>query len=343
MQVKVIISWVLIFVLQCGLSSKSKAQSIQQIDALNYYMEFVNTSSHGLGIALLIAEGLNCDVIEAKGEECEQQVRITVGDIPSNLFDVPDDNSIFYKITPIELSQIAEKESVILDSEVASTLNKKTERAVFILNEVNRLIYKLSSLKETSNFKKKKASEAYYKELQTLEKLFKQFREVKAEIVDMIFKSFPSPESKLYPVLFQYRNCATEILEDVLQGELRPDSKTMDNYTLVSENVLSTLNSIKDAIGKEYPKFNEQIFEFENKTEFFNKLIETYHMERASKSVQAQESLNNLYYNRMCKLTFNQTGPGIVTIFKEILNFLSIKGINFDEQIVSFKVLYPTK
>jgi len=340
MRIKVMTSYILVFLFLFG---KANAQSIQQMDALNYYVDFVNASSHGLGIALLITEGLNCDVLEAQGKTCEQSVRITVKDIPTNLFDKPDDNSVFYKITPIELSQIAEKESVILQEKTSRQLNKKVERAVFILNEVNKLLYKLSNLKETANLKKKKSAEEFYKHLETMQKLFGQFKLIKSEIIDLVQSSFPSPESKLYPVLIQYRNYTSELLDAVLDGQLSIDDKKVNNYELVTNNVLTTLNSIKDAIGKEYPVFDEQISEFDNKSKFLRKLLDTYNVEKINVEDNEHIRFNAKYYNRMIKTSINQTGPGIVTIFKEILNFLSIKGINFDEKIVSYKVLYPSK
>jgi len=314
-----------------------KAQSPVEIDALNYYIEFINSSSHGLGIAMLIAENMNCQVLESHGMSCTDAIPITVEDIPSNLFDKADDNSGFYSISPLELNKIALKESVVLKSDLSSVLNEKLNRCSEILNQVNSQLYATDEMMKSLKLKKKKHAERVLKALQEIENKFSEFKKLKKEIIDLVIIDYPHPDSKIYPVLYQFRNAAVALLEGLENQSLTENDQSIENYKLVRSNVLETFNTIKAAIGKPYPAYEEQINAFENKSEMFLELIKGSMIKKeelGSKSLVKK-------CNQISKLTINQTGPGYTVIFKEILRFLSFKAINFDEQIVQYKVEYP--
>jgi len=319
-----------------------KAQSANQIEILNNYVEFLNTSSHGMGIALLVAEYINCDVNAVHGAPCKNAVPITVDDIPTNLFDRPDDNSSFYEVPPLEWRERAIVESVNLEKNLSSALNEKIIKASDLLVKINRGLYKCSELNKTLKVKKKKNLDLILAELKILEDDFEAFRKLKTEMTELIQSAYPETGSKLYPVLVQYRNSAATLLEGVLNHDLTENDKRIDNYKLITSNVLETLNTIKAAIKKEYPSYNQNIAAFEKKSQTLLDLVKGSIIAQASLEGEVEKEKHAIKtYNQISKLTINQTGPGVSVIFKDILSFLQIKAVNFDEQVVKFKVKYP--
>jgi len=318
-------------------SSALHAQSPTEIDALNYYVEFINSSSHGLGIAMLVADNINCIVNAEHGDPCDNVVPITVEDIPSNLFDRPDDNSGFYTMAPLELTKIAQKESAVLKPKLAKSLNEKLNEAVGILNKINDQLYASDALMRKSKLKKKKQAEMVLESLVPIEEGFKAFKKLKREMIDLIIIDYPQPEAKIYPVLLQYRNATTALMEGLENQNLTEDDKRFEDFKLVRSNVLETFKTLKAAIGKTYPVFEEQIHGFETKSDMFLNLIKGGMIKK--EEIGSKALLNKC--NQISKLTINQTGPGYTVIFKEILRFLKFKAINFDEHIVQYKVEYP--
>lgn len=170
-------------------SFKLHAQSTQELDAYNSYINFLNESVHGLVIAHILLVNNNKDLNRYIDLESTKTVDFGNNDLPSNIFDKPDDDSDFYEISPIELSAICKQKSKALNSSTASNLNNQTQQIVGILNQINQIRFDLETYMKGHDLNEKESVYGVYEYLERVVELFDSYEKAHNSLAEDIKES----------------------------------------------------------------------------------------------------------------------------------------------------------
>lgn len=322
-------------------SFQLRAQSTGELEAYNTYIKFLNECTHGLAIAKALLDNNNKELNRYIDIPQATTVAITNNDLPSNYFDKPDDNSEFYEISPIELSEICYTNSSSLSSSVASSLNNQTKQIVSILNQINQIRFDLETYVNGHDLNEKESIYGVYEYLEKAVKLFNNYADAHKKLANEINLKYKGDTDQLYAA------CADvhAVTKSILRNMRRENESNANNNVSKLASTITKLSQVAAANRSSYSVSNY---------DYLTKLID----EKATKIVTlvqdyispgyvpVEEELygkHYYYHNQLLNRYFNYTGPGFVRDMNKLLTGIGLSYILLDEEPLLFKVIYPVK
>ena len=120
-------------------SFQSKAQSKEQIEVMNMYVEFLNKSVHGLFTAHALLVINNKEVNKYVNLDSYSLFNLTNSQVQSNLFAISDMQNYrtFQGNSPMQLADLVKEKSAILNPLLADDLKGHVDKIKIILTKVN--------------------------------------------------------------------------------------------------------------------------------------------------------------------------------------------------------------
>jgi hypothetical protein len=330
-------SMILLFL--CLFQIGIKGQTSQELEAYNTYISFLNECTHGLAIAKTLLDNNNRDLNRYIDLPSAKTVDINNDDLPSNYFDKPDDDSEFYTISPIELSRICKTKSSSLNNNTAGNLNRQVDNIVSILNQINQIRFDLESYTENHDLNEKESIYGVYEYLEKAVKLFNDYANAHKQLANDITKNGNS--SELYQVCDNIHTTTKSILRNMRREN---ESNVQNNISKLQ----SDLAKFKSHVDNNVASYNSADAKYYIETI----QIKTYHVIDLVKkysspgTVPFQQELygkHYYYHNQLLSKYFNFTGPGFVRDMNKLLSEMDINAVDFDEEPLLFKVIYPVK
>ena len=314
---------------------KSQSQSAQELEALNAYINFLNESVHGMVIAHILLVNNNKDLNRYIDLDATKTVNLSTSDLPSNIFDKPDDNSDFYEVSPIELSEICYQKSQVLNANLARNLNSQTKSIVAILNRLNSLRFDLESFILKNDLEKKESIYGVYDYLEEAVSLFDNYSKAHNKLAADINAAYKDNNNDVYRALQLIHSTTKEILR-----HLRKEQE--DQIPGKETRLKSSLTVYKAALS------NTQINSpyTESIREKVNKVLDMLHLYQNPDIAPYEDELygkHYYYHNQILIKYFNWSGPGFVRDMNSLLETLDIPYIKLDEEPLIFKLVYPVK
>lgn len=326
---------IILSVLLLTFGTKAQSQSAQEIDALNAYINFLNESVHGMVIAHILLVNNNKDLNRYIDLDATKTVNLTTEDLPTNIFDKPDDNSDFYEISPIELSEICFQKSRNLKSDLASSFNRQTREIVKILNRLNQLRFDIENYILDNDLSQKESIYGVYNYLEEAVALFEDYSIAHNKMAKEINKVFDFSDDDVYRALKLIHGTTKEILnhlrkeqEDQIEGKATRLSSTLTVYKAALSNA-ELKNEYTESIRDKALKVIDML------KLYLNPDIAPYEDELYGK--------HYYYHNQILIKYFNWSGPGFVRDMNSLMEGLDVPFIKLDEEPLIFKVIYPTK
>jgi len=336
MKVRVFVLFLLLMASKCMYS-----QNTQELDAYNSYINFLNESVHGLVIAHILLVNNNKDLNKYIDLESTKTVDFGNDDLPSNIFDKPDDDSDFYEISPIELSKICTNKSSALDRSTANSLNSQTKEIVNILNQINRIRFDLEKYMDGHDLNEKESVYGVYEYLENVVVLFDNYSKAHNRLAADIKNAYRKTTDKMYLGFFDIHNS----VKDVLHSMRAENEAHTSSYIQSLQLALSSYEEISSSYqGKNHSSnYKELTRTIGEKTQKVINLLEDY---QNPGSIPVQHELygkHYYYHNQLLIHYFNWSGPGFVRDMNALLTELKVPFIQFDEEPLIFKVIYPVK
>jgi len=316
-------------------SVELNAQSSRELDALNSYIDFLNESVHGLVIAHILLVNNNKDLNRYIDLESSKTVNISTKDLPSNIFDKPDDDSDFYEVSPLELSEICFEKSAALKSGLAKKLNGQTKNIVNILNKINQLRFDIENYILSHDLNEKESIYGVYEYLEQAVTLFDGYSNAHNQLATDINLAFNVTENDLYNSLKNIHKISKSFLRNC---RVENDNNVKGNITKLNSALLAFLSVVNSTNVK-----NEYTKSIEEKVSKSIKLIQDFDNPGFVPFEHELYGKHYYYHNQMLIKYFNWSGPGFVRDMNFLLTGLNLPFIQFDEEPLIFKVIYPIK
>lgn len=329
----------LLVVLICSGTITLRAQTPQQIDVLNLYIEFLNKSIHGLFTAHALMVISNKEVNKYIDLESYELNNLSNSEVQSNLFAKSDkaNYTTFQGNSPLELKDIARQKSNILDASLANKLNRRTEEISRILNRVNALRFEIFEFIETHDLNQKTSIYGVYELLEECADLFDDFSVQQKAMLKDIGSAYAIEFSEIYTSAQLLHTINKAILVDLRKESTYNIRKAAENFRVASEDFDQKIKSYNSYDEREYKSYVK------------NRLDSIYgHLDRFTKSeyvprAYAVYGKYYYYHNQIAKRFFNWSGPGYVRYLNKTLESIGAKFIHFSEEPLIFKVVYPMK
>ena len=318
-------------------SFQSKAQSKEQIEVMNMYVEFLNKSVHGLFTAHALLVINNKEVNKYVNLDSYSLFNLTNSQVQSNLFDISDMQNYrtFQGNSPMQLADLVKEKSAILNPLLADDLNGHVDKIKIILTKVNDIRFIIADYIETQDLNNKEAIYGVYDLLEEASSLFDQYAYEHKEIVDGIGSVYVNTHTDLYLKARDFHGMTKAILMDLRQENKSSSLLKMDPFLRAFDNLEREVTKFNN-----YDKKSFQSYLINRKDSIYEHLSRL----KGGRAIPRQDRLYGefyYYHNLIAKRFFNWSGPGFVRHLNNIMTDLGAVFVNFSEEPLIFKVMYP--
>ena len=320
-------------------SNRSFAQSKEQIDALNLYVEFLNESVHGLFTAHALLVISNKEVNKYVDLDSYSLNNLTNNEVQSNLFEKSDKENYttFQGYSPLQLLELAKQNSSVLKPAQARKLNALADEIGTILNRINSLRFEIVSFIESHDLNEKESVYGVYEILEECALMFDRYAQKQREMVAEMGSAHTTNRAKLFQQAQKLHRLNKSILYNLRSENVNPVKNSADEFT----------NAVAQFDGelKKYNGYNEYEYRSYVKNRLDSIAQHLVKFGNSSYVPKAYKIYGKAYYyhNQIAKRFFNWSGPGYVRYLNGILSELDIDFVNFTEEPLIFKVVYPMK
>ena len=307
-----------------------------KMDALNYYVEFLNECSHGLSVAQIIFVNYNKDLNKHVDLQSHKiNTHITNSEFGENIFDNPDINTTDSNRSAIHLSKLTRQESKHLSRQTAASLNKDVDQIVTILNKVNSLRFEIENFMIINDLDQKENIYKCYTYLEQTVGLFDQYaamhdalsRKLRNQVVDEV-----RPMDFMF---FEIHKASVEMLRVLRSGQ----TSGIDNYL---RRIEGTLNSFRD---KDY-EFDDE--ERGIADQMVGQITEMVRFAKSGQTAALPRSYKNnsrhcFMHNTILMSYFNSIGPGFANKMNRLMDGVDPGFLHYDDRPVLYEVTYPQK
>ncbi|MBT8231680.1 MAG: hypothetical protein KJN84_03555 [Bacteroidia bacterium] len=313
-------------------------QESDKIDALNAYVQFLNESVHGLFTAHALMVISNKEVNRYIDLDSYILNNISNDEVQSNLFAKSDKENYttFHTYSPMELKDISKQKSKYLDSALARKLNGHVNKIAGILNEINQIRIDVDNFIQQHDLNDKESIYGVFEILENGVNLFSSYAKAHAQLADDIKKNSPKSQDVIARKANQLHAATQTILRNLRNED--------------DSNVQSTIDNLKSA----FESFNSELISNNYNTSTYKSNIKV----KVEKTIALMEGFESpgyvpvehelygkhyYYHNEIAKRYYNWSGPGFVRHLNTLLDDLEVDIVQFVEEPLIFKVMYPMK
>lgn len=319
--------------------NKTSGQDKAKVKALNTYIQFLNESVHGLFTAHALMVISNKEVNRYIDLDSYILNNISNDEVQSNLFAKSDKENYttFHTYSPLELHVLAKERSVALNNGLAKKLNAQADDIVAVLNKINRIRVDIATFIESHDLNEKESIYGVFEILENGVQLFGDYAKAHAKMANEIKKNSPEPQDELLK--------KAEPLHSFTQTILRNLREENDTYFENNFSGLQSSFALFEEQVKAYGLLNSSSYKSNVKIKV-DKVINLLKSYLSPGTVPVEHELygkHYYYHNELAKRYFNWSGPGFVRNLNKLLTDANIDFVNFVEEPLIFKVVYPMK
>lgn len=315
------------------------SQNANEIEAYDTYIQFLNESVHGLFTAHALMVISNKEVNRYIDLDSYIINNISNDEVQTNLFDKSDkaNYTTFHTYSPLELQVISKEKSQALPGNVANKLNQQVDNIVSILNRINSIRIVLDDFIEQHDLNEKESIYGIFEHMEEGVSLFNNYQKAHAKLANEIDMLKFNDSSTLYQ--------DAKTIHETVQTILRNMRQENDTYVSHNINILeSTFNNFNNTVQSmglgNSSTYNNNI---KVKIEKIIGLVKNF-INPGNVPVEHELYGKHYYYhNEITKRYFNWAGPGFVRHLNSLLKEQNIAFVNFVEEPLIFKVVYPMK
>ena len=320
------------------LTIETKAQKVEEVEALNHYINFLNESVHGLFTAHALLVLNNKEVNRYVDLDSYVLNSFSNDDVQSNLFDKSDkaNYTTYQGHSPLELHKIAKNNSHALNPTLAKRLNTKLDQMVDILNEINQLRLSIDDFIQSHDLNQKESIYGVFEYLERAIKLFDNYTTKHHQLAnDILSVQLASTNSLVQNAMQLHQNTKA------IMWNLRKDSdQDFDKNLKNLKSSFDKFDSSLQAFTYDKETYDNNV---KRRVGFIIKLLEGYITPGFVPVEYELYGKHYYYHNEIARRYFNWSGPGFVRHLNKILRNTYDNFILLDEEPVRFKVIYPMK
>lgn len=313
------------------------AQSDNEIKTLNYYVDFLNESTHGLTVAHILFVNYNKDLNKYVDlESYKINAHITNQELGASIFDNPDINTKDNHVSAMKLSVLTKQKSSALKKKTASALNKYVDEITVILNKINNLRFEIETFITDNDLN---IDENIYRSYELLEKAVSLFDayELKHGQLYKVLQSELKYEYKPMDFAFQEIHSASiELLRDLRNGNSTKHQSYLKRIDGAIENFRKKdfgLTSDEQALSDDLVRQIKEMIGFVKTKISGSAIPDSYKLYGTEYYV----------HNQILLAHFNSISPGFVVKMNDLLSSRNKVSLSYDDRPVIFKVVYPQK
>lgn len=227
------------------LSAQITAEQQAELKALNNYINFTNTSIHGLLTIHGLAEMYNQEVNKYVDLESQKLNDYGNSDLPADIFDDPE--HWFYPVSPYQWYDKALEGSKKLPGGVARQLNGEMDKMKSILTRANAIRFEIEHLTKQDDLKERKNLSTIYKKMEEVVALFNNFYTSKKQLKNIAKRHFltlnlPDDNKKVTNLIAIHEN-----VRAFLEGVRSEDDTNLIALVQHLKNNIATANDFKVA------------------------------------------------------------------------------------------------
>jgi len=318
-------------------SGMSAAQPLNQVDALNTYVEFLNESVHGLTVAHILFVNYNKDLNKYVDLDSHKlNAFMTNQEVGKSIFDNPDISTTDNNTSALKLARRVKEFESSISANDARTFNRLVDEIVDILSKINGLRFEIEQFINSSDLNEKKNIYTSYVLLEEAVSHFDHYNVKHEQLVQALRRTLKYSIRPMGILLDELHSASVSMIKD-----LRVDNTSnLDTYV---GRILGVINNIErqevnlDADQRETLKgIKAQV---RSMTSFLAQQIQTTTLPKS------YELYGKSYYihNNLLLSYFNSISPGFVSKINVLTNTLDEKNLNYDDRPIIFKVTYPQK
>jgi hypothetical protein len=338
----------LLFCLPISAHNKTtKPASLQQVQAINKYVDFVNESIHGMFLVNRLLVEYNLNLNKYVDLESEKINNYSNKDLPQDIFE--DKDHWFYDVSPYDLLKQAKSLSTSLDPADATALDMFSSRLLTIIKACNKLRFDVDALSQSMDLTKRENLDKVYRKLEEGVKLFDDFFKVQLEME----KTLASAETKAVPqdiaikatydkmqqlhkatrlLLLKVRNKEVENFDQLIQNQ----SRAIVNYKTINAESLSTIEAIKS-------KLKYSLTNSITTSEEMNKQSVNFYKNDLIPAKYKLYGRFYFYYNVELIAKNNKYGSGIIFEMNNMIANANLPLVKLTEMPHIFQIIYPKK
>ncbi len=323
----------------CLIPKQSYTQQVSKIDALNLYGEFLNESIHGLFTAHALLVISNKEVNKYIDLDSYSLNNLTNSEVQSNLFEKSDKENYttFQGYSPLQLLDLAKKNSTILNSTLANKLNARADKIGIIINRINRLRFEISEFIDTRDLNEKESIYGVYELLEECSSLFEDFSVQQSAMVNDLGNAHTTNQGEIYLKASHFHRLNKAILLNLRNGNKSSVISNIENFDKAFKEFELLLKDYNN-----YDKIKYSSYIKNRKDSIYQHLLDYSTKSYIPKAYEIYGK-DYYYHNQISKRFFNYSGPGYVRHLNELLENLGMSFVRLVEEPLIFKVVYPMK
>ena len=138
-------------------SGRNTAQQVNQLDALNTYVEFLNESVHGLTVAHILFVNYNKDLNKYVDLDSHKlNAFMTNQEVGKSIFDNPDISTTDNNTSALKLARRVKELQSSVGANDSRTFNNLVDEIVAVLTKINGLRFEIEQFINSSDLNEKK-------------------------------------------------------------------------------------------------------------------------------------------------------------------------------------------
>ena len=313
------------------------AQDQTTVDALNYYVDFLTESVHGLTVAQILFVNYNKDLNKYVDiQSYKLNTHITNAELGTSIFNNPDINTRDDNVSAIMLSSISKNHSKVLSTQTAKVFNIFVTDIVNTLNKINDLRFEVESFIGNNDLENKENIYRSYELLEEASRLFEDYAQKHDQFARRLRQEIKYEYRPVDFIFFEIHSASIAMLQDLRR----------EKYTKIN----AYLDRIEGALGNfssqnliTSPADKSTAIELASQVRDMTTFVQNNLTAGSIPDSYKLYGKNYYLHNQLLLSYFNSISPGFVSKMNNLLvNYEDIY-LKYDDRPIMYKVIYPQK
>ncbi len=318
-------------------SGRNTAQQVNQLDALNTYVEFLNESVHGLTVAHILFVNYNKDLNKYVDLDSHKlNAFMTNQEVGKSIFDNPDISTTDNNTSALKLARRVKELQSSVGANDSRTFNNLVDEIVAVLTKINGLRFEIEQFINSSDLNEKKNIYTSYELLEEAVSHFDHYNAKHDQLVQALKRTLNYSVRPMGILLDELHSASVSMIKDLRME----NTSNLDTYVGRILGVTSNIERQEvNLTSDQREKLKGIKSQVRSMTAFLAQQIQT------STVPKNYELYGKSYYlhNHILLSYFNSISPGFVSKINTLNSTLDEKNLNYDDRPIIFKVTYPQK
>ena len=313
------------------------AQTSDKMKALNFYVEFLNESVHGLSVAQILFVNYNKDLNRHVDLESHKiNTHITNMELGANIFDNPDINTSDSNVSAMMLAKLTKENSKYLSNGTARILNEDVAEIVNILDKVNNLRFEIEEFIAKNDLEVKENIYKCYVYLEKAVALFDNYADKHDNLSKRLRQEILYEYKPLDFIFYEIHTETVKMLKQLRNAQSQDLGKYLTRIEGAKTNFRErgfAAQSVDPQLANDILSQVEQMLTFVKEAERTNVLPDNF----------KNNSKSYYVHNRLLLSYFNSISPGFISKMNKLMELTDPDFLHYDDRPVKYEVTYPEK